>query len=259
MLEIGPELPHAGQGVADRLGQLGLAGDPRQLRLQPALQLVDDRLGTRLPEPDPIVRRMTTPVLLDGVEPGDALDGLLGDDRALRLEDVDELAPNVGQAGDLAHAARPIEFVEAGIAVGMDPALVAGQMPRRVLALAVDREPIVGGGRIRAVPGPLVADVRPDPRRLGLPVARGLQLDRRVVGEDRGAAQDVAPDRVGQGLQQRRRLADPARQGRSVEVDALTGEDPALPVERQVIAVLGDQHMGEQAGTWTPPLDRARW
>jgi hypothetical protein len=41
----------AGQSVADRLGQLGLAGDLRQLRLQPALQLIDDRLGVRLPEP----------------------------------------------------------------------------------------------------------------------------------------------------------------------------------------------------------------
>ena len=85
-----------------------------------------------------------------------------------------------------------------------------------------------------------------------------LQLDRRVVGEDRRSAQDVAPDRVGQWLQQRRRLADPVRQRRSVEVDALTLEDPALPVERQMIAIFGDQDMGEQAGPGASPLDRAR-
>ena len=127
-----------------------------------------------------------------------------------------------------------------------------------MLALAIDGEPIAGGRRIRAVPGPLVADIGPDPRRPGLAVARRLQLDRRVVGEDRRTAQDVAPDRVGQRLQQRRRLADPVRQGRAVEVDALTLEDLALPVERQMIAVLGDQHMGEQAGPGTSPLDRAR-
>ena len=127
-----------------------------------------------------------------------------------------------------------------------------------MLALAIASEPIAGGGRIRAEPGPLVADVGPDPRRLGLAIARRLQLDRRVVGKNRGAAQDVAPDRVGQWLQQRRRLADPVRQRRSVEVDPLTLEDLALPVERQMIAIFGDQDMGEQAGSGASPLDRAR-
>jgi hypothetical protein len=105
MLEVGPELPHAGQGVADRLGQLGLAGDPEQLRLQPGLQVIKDRLRPRLPEPQPFVGWLAAALLLDGVEPGDALDGLLGDDRALGLEDVDELAANMSQAGDLADAA----------------------------------------------------------------------------------------------------------------------------------------------------------
>ncbi len=105
MVEIGPELPHAGEGIADRLGQLGLAGDPWQLGVQPALQVIDDRTGVRLPEPHPLVGWLAAPLLLDGVEPGDALDGLLGDDRAFGLEDVDELAPDVGQAGDLADAA----------------------------------------------------------------------------------------------------------------------------------------------------------
>jgi hypothetical protein len=34
MVEVGPQLPQAGQGVADRLGQLGLAGDLRQQGVQ---------------------------------------------------------------------------------------------------------------------------------------------------------------------------------------------------------------------------------
>jgi hypothetical protein len=105
MLEVGPELPHPCEGVADRLGQLGLAGDLRHLGVQPALQVIEDRLGVRLPEPHPLVRRSTAPLLLDGIEPGNALNGLLGDDRALGLENIDELAANVGQAGHLADAA----------------------------------------------------------------------------------------------------------------------------------------------------------
>jgi hypothetical protein len=136
----------------------------------------------------------------------------------------------------------------------MHPALVASQVVGGMLALAIASEPIASGGRIRTKPGPLVADIGPDPCRPGLAGARRLQLDRRVVGEDRRSAQDVAADRVGQRFQQRGRLADPVGQGRTVEVDPLTREDPALPVERQVIAIFGDQDMGEQAGSGSSPL-----
>ncbi len=45
MLEIGPQLAHADQGVADCLGQLRLAGDPGQLGGEPGLQPIEDRLG----------------------------------------------------------------------------------------------------------------------------------------------------------------------------------------------------------------------
>src|SRR3954453_8440964 len=126
-----------------------------------------------------------------------------------------------------------------------------------MLALAIDGEPIAGAGRIRTMPGPLVADIGPDPRRLGVAIARRLQLDRGVIGEDRLTAQDMTADRVGQRLQQRRRLADPVGQGRAVEVDAFALEDLRLAIERQMIAVLRDQHMGEQAGPWPATLDWA--
>src|SRR3954471_25047393 len=137
----------------------------------------------------------------------------------------------------------------------MHPASEALQVAGGMLALAIDGEPIAGGGRIGSEPGLLVADVGPDPRRPGAALARRLQLDRRVVGEDRRTAQDVTLDSVGQRLQQHRRLADPAGQGRAVEVDPLTLEDLALPVERQMIAVLRHQHTGEQAGPWPATLD----
>ena len=68
----------------------------------------------------------------------------------------------------------------------------------------------------------------------------------------------MAPDGIGQGLQQRRRLADPAGERRAVEIDAIAGEDARLTVERQVIAVLRDQHMRQKAGARTPALDRSR-
>src|SRR3954451_22613795 len=106
----------------------------------------------------------------------------------------------------------------------MHPALETSQVAGGMLNLAIDREPTAGGGRIRTMPGPLIADVGPDPRCLCLAVTRCLQLDRRVVGEDRRTAQDVTLDRVGQRLQQRRRLTDPAGQGRAIEIDAVALE-----------------------------------
>ena len=48
----------------------------------------------------------------------------------------------------------------------------------------------------------------------------------------------------------------PVRQGRAVDLDALPGEDLALPVKRKVIAVLGDQDMSEKTGTGKALGDR---
>jgi hypothetical protein len=42
--------------------------------------------------------------------------------------------------------------------------------------------------------------------------------------------------------------ADPVGKGRAVDLDALPGKDLALPVERQMIAVFGNQDMSEQGG-----------
>src|SRR5260370_35965603 len=53
--------------------------------------------------------------------------------------------------------------------------------------------------------------------------------------------------------------ADPVCQGRAIDLDILSGEDLALPVKRQVIAVLGDQDMGEKAGSGEAFGDRTLW
>ena len=43
--------------------------------------------------------------------------------------------------------------------------------------------------------------------------------------------------------------ANPIGQRRAIQLDALAREDLALSVERQVIAIFGDQNMGEKTGT----------
>ena len=56
---------------------------------------------------------------------------------ALPPVDVDEPAPDMGHAGNLADGAGAVEVFEPGIAVGMHPAGILGQVILGVLAFAV--------------------------------------------------------------------------------------------------------------------------
>ena len=170
--------------------------------------------------------------------------------------DVEELAAHMRQAGDLADRPGSRQRAEPGIAVGVHPPGEAFKMALRMHRLAVGREAVPGRRRRGAVPGPFVPDVGPDPAGRRPAGARRQQLDRGVVGEQGPAGQHIAPDGIGQRLQQRRRLADPAGERRAVEIDAIAGEDPGLAIQRQVIAVLRDQHMRERAGAGSATLDR---
>jgi hypothetical protein len=53
-------------------------------------------------------------------------------------------------------------------------------------------------------------------------------------------------------------VADPIREGRAIELDALAGVDLALPIERQVVGVFADQDMGDKRLGRQPALDQAR-
>ena len=51
-------------------------------------------------------------------------------------------------------------------------------------------------------------------------------------------------------------MADPIRQRNAVDVDALTGQDHGLAIERQAVAILRDHDVGDQARTRPTLLDR---
>ena len=51
--------------------------------------------------------------------------------------------------------------------------------------------------------------------------------------------------------------ADPSRQGRAFDPGAMPGEDLSLPVERGVVAVFADQHLGKESWGRHPLGDRA--
>jgi hypothetical protein len=92
---------------------------------------------------------------LDGVELGDTIDWFFRDGGALRLLDIDELASDMGHAGNLPDGARTVKYLEAGVAIplpgrrkhafaerGMHPAGEAFEVFRRPFTLAIDGEPV---------------------------------------------------------------------------------------------------------------------
>ena len=68
----------------------------------------------------------------------------------------------------------------------------------------------------------------------------------------------MAADRLDQRHQRRCRGAHPIGQGRHVEIDAFAGIGRALAGQRQVQAVLGEQHMRQQARAGAAARDRVR-
>ena len=156
----------------------------------------------------------------------------------------------------LLHLAAVVEAVEPAIAVGLQHAAEPGEMRLGMLGPAVRAVAVEHGGRGRAAMRPLVAEIGPEPAGAGLAEARGEDRHRRVVGMQHGARQDMPGQRIDQRPQQRRRLADPIGQGRALQLDALAGVDLALAVQRQVVGVLGHQHMGEQPRRGAAAADR---
>ena len=78
----------------------------------------------------------------------------------------------MGQAGTFADIARPIQVFESGIAIGVHPAGIFGQVIFGVFPFAVAGEAIPGRWRDFAAPGAFIATIGPQPRRLGLSSSR---------------------------------------------------------------------------------------
>ena len=134
-------------------------------------------------------RRRTTCGLLDGIKLSNPPDGRVCNGRALCLVDIDELAPDVGGAGDLADLAGPIQVFKPGIAVGVHPAGLFGQVILGMLAFAVGRDLISshcppsvqgrwrGAGDVFQLFGHIFAEAAQLAAALGAFCITGRQLD----------------------------------------------------------------------------------
>ena len=154
---------------------------------------------------------------------------------------------------DIAAVAKPLE---AGITVDLNDAFELRQMRGGTFGPAIGAVEIDRRRRIGPVPGPVIAGIDPEPAGLGAASAGIEHRDRGVVGEQLLRGEDMLGEPCLQRLQPPASSADPVGQRRAIELDALSGEDLALPVERKVIAVFGDQDMGEKTGSGEALGDR---
>jgi hypothetical protein len=130
-------------------------------------------------------------------------------------------------------------------------------MRERALAFAILGIDVGHGRRARPAPGAIIDGVGPQASGLGPAAARVEHRQRRVVGEELGRGEDALEQALVQGLQPPAGAADPVRQRRAVELDAVAGEDLRLAVQGPVVRVLVDQHLGDQRLAGHAAVDRA--
>jgi hypothetical protein len=100
--------------------------------------------------------------------------------------------------------------------------------------------------RITATPWPIIAGIGPDLAGLRS-LAPGIEHGSGgLVGKQPLGSSQSLEDVVAQGAQIPRCASDPVCKGGAVKLDVLPGIDLGLPVERQVIGILGDQHLRDQ-------------
>ena len=169
--------------------------------------------------------------------------------RRLRLE---EPAPGVRPAGHLHDLTLRIlvQVIVTGVGVRLQiSAEVVEESfrsgPAAIRRVVVDRVGV-----------PLVAHIGPDPAHPGARSASVQHVDRRVVGPDHLRVQDLVAHPCIQRMDELGTLAHPAAQSLARQLHALTPVDAFLPVQRQMVGVLRDRHLSQQARPRPSLVDR---
>lgn len=115
--EVDLKLRQTCQGIADRFGEVGLRGDLLQLGAQPHREIIEHRPGFGLTDGDPPIGRLTARFIFDRIELGDARDSLGSCGGAAVPGEIEELAADVREAGDLVDAVGLKHLPKPGIAV----------------------------------------------------------------------------------------------------------------------------------------------
>jgi len=179
--------------------------------MQPGFEVIENGFGVFLSEADPFFRRLSLRDFLNSIKPGDTLNRFFRRRRTCAVKDIDELPANMRHARHLACLASAEDIVVPGIIVRMHPAEVAIKVAHGMLLLSVDGKLIPGCGWIAAGPGPLIANIGPDPGGLGLLVPRTEHFDWGIVRVNGDATFYISGDGLSQRRQKRRGFANPLR------------------------------------------------
>ena len=123
---------------------------------------------------------------------------------------VVELAPGVSPASDLINSPIAIQMMQARVSIGLQGTGEVFQVLARVFARAICRVREPYGRGLRLCRGPIIANISPETAGSGLPVARRKHRDRRIVGVNLRASQNMLPDLVYQRRNQRKRVKFPS-------------------------------------------------
>ena len=247
----------ARERIADRLGKRAAARDTREMLFEPSPECVDNRLRFALSCRKTIRRLLASNCGFDRIKFADPAQGFLGKRRIGRLRDLIELAPRMRPARSKDDIALDGQPLEAGVAVDVENALEVLKMRHRALGLSVRREQIDSRRRLRSRPWSLLACIDPQASGLRASAARIEHRDGRVISKEMIGGKDVLAQPPVQSFKPPAGAADPARECRAFDLDAMPGKDLRLPVERCVIAIFADKHLREQRRRCKATGDRA--
>ena len=247
------------QGVADGIGDDGLARDPRKLELEPRPQPDDKWSAAFLAHDAARIGATAADRLLDRIECGDAFERLAGDRRVAVFGDIEELAPQMRPAEgerDRLLAGSAGNRLIGGISVALHDAAIGPEELKRMDRSATGSVAVGDRRRVGSAPGPVVAGDGPEVSLLDA-AAAGIEHRRhRLVDRDPARGQnDLAQPQIDR-LQLGGGVAHPERQDRTLDVEALGDEHLGLPIERQVPGIFGDQHGGDHRLGRQPALDQ---
>ena len=218
------------------------------------MQLAQRRHSQLLAQRQALRRIESRALLIDRVQRRDAAQRLLGDRTAAGGVHVEELAPDVGQAGQFGGTVGKQGFV-AHVIVHHQVAAPAMQEGARVGAGAAGLVVEHDDGRAAVVHAGAVG---PQIGVAGLAASRVELSHRGFVGVQAIMLPQQFGEPVGQRLQRHADAADPLGQCRASRQYALAGGDLFDPVQRQMVEVFAGRDPRQQADGGHAAIDDGR-
>ena len=221
--------------------------DVRRMDITPndasVLQAAYELFVPMVPVLSALVRRQVGNVPLDLVELLDIDQRLLGNLALVVGMQVEEFPARMGHAAGFGHAVSDQRLVARVIVADERTAPVAEEFPGMFARPAVGK---VIDHRLDRLEGPNA--VRPQVGPMGLAGAGVKHRHLRFVSMQYRVGEHLDFQGIDQRLQGNAHLAHPLGQRRLGNRPAGPAKDAFLTIQRQMIQIFGDQHMGEQAG-----------